>query len=182
MNEEREKILDATLKSLITHGFVPGDEVETRRRVVGMLNLLRESRLNQTAEKKQFYDAVEMRFFALSFKEIEAIYYDKTIESADLEIKEEEKMEESKDLFTNVIKSPDGANVTVYLNGEDEMNFKKLKSFHFENSYYVLLEDLEDHKTKYYRYYSETYEGEKVEKLFLVEDQTQISLFKFLGN
>ena len=48
MIEEREKIMNATLKSMICHGFVAGDEVETRRRVMGMLNLMRDSRLNQT--------------------------------------------------------------------------------------------------------------------------------------
>lgn len=87
-------------------------------------------------------------------------------------------------LFNTVVKGEDGATVTVYLNGDEdeEISCKKIKSFRFEECFYVLLQNLNDSKPNYYRYVFEKQEdGKSVEKLVRVNDEQQVSLFKFLG-
>ena len=110
----------------------------------------------------------------MSFEEITKIYYQE----------EEIKMEKNENaLYDNVIKKADGETVTVYLNADEDeaLSFKKIKSFRFEDEVYVLLQNLDDKSSKYYRYINEPKDGKMVEKLVTVNDDKQVSLFKFLG-
>ena len=144
-----------------------------------------DTRLNIRRQIKHFYDEnddYELRAVAskmlneMSFDEIEQIY------KSEIEEKDMSKENETV-LFDTVIKGKDGETVTVYLNGDEdeEMSCKKIKAFRFEESFYVLLQDLKDNASKYYRYVYETQDGKPVEKLIRVNDDQQVSLFKFLG-
>ena len=144
------------------------------------------TRLNARRKIRVFFEETEdyeLRALAsrmlneMSFEDLTALYNEPLPEDNNME------KEKATELFDTIVKGKDGELVTVYLNGDEdeEVSCKKIKTFRFEESFYVLLQNTKDNASNYYRYVYEMQDGKPVEKLIGVKDEQQVSLFKFLG-
>ena len=167
------------MHALLKRAFVKDDEVDTRYNFF----LLVENESKKVQESDEFeyhaYQRALEKMNNLSFSQIEEICNPQgnNEKSEDVHMAKDE----NKGLFDSIFNSKDDIDVTVYLNGEDEMVFKKLKSFVFEEKHYVLLKDEKNDTSAYYQYVVREEDGKQKERLFEVEDDLQISLFKYLG-
>lgn len=142
------------------------------------------TRLKARKTIKAFCDEIDdFELRAITNRMLNEMTFAQIIELYNQEEPEVKNMGKETALFDTVIKGKDGEEVVVYLNGDEDegLSFKKVKSFRFEEHFYVLLQDLKDNALRYYRYALERQEGKTVEKLLRVNDEQLVSFFKFLG-
>ena len=187
--ENIENKIKELLANVIHSSYVPTDELDTRFNILNKINELIENCASEQ-EKYAFEKTLEVAN-GLSFEEIKHIYdlgaegiinreilLDNETQSQ-LDEKEEETMTSNKEngLFDLVFNNSK-KEVCAYINGEDAMNFKVIKTFNFENEHYVILEDYENKQQKYYRY---NIDEDSNESMVAVEEPLLLRVFNELG-
>ena len=187
--ENIENKIKELLANVIHSSYVPTDELDTRFNILNKINELIENCASEQ-EKYAFEKTLEVAN-GLSFEEIKHIYdlgaegiinreilLDNETQSQ-LDEKEEETMTSNKEngLFDLVFNNSK-KEVCAYINGEDAMNFKVIKTFNFENEHYAILEDYENKQQKYYRY---NIDEDSNESMVAVEEPLLLRVFNELG-
>ena len=182
-------------KALIRISMNKEDEIDTRVLLFHNIDTFEER-----YKKPGDYEALEEarnRFDAMSFKELKEYYDaccsgnpDEVIKAKflmpDDEVEEMSKSKFNGPLFKIVFatKVPN-KQLDLFLNGEEDHSYQKVKSFEFEGNYYVYLKAESDQIIRCYKYVLEhetdEYGEEKdIEKLIYVQDEQLIKFFDFL--
>ena len=168
--------------SIILVSFHKESEIDTRVAILENVNHF--MKIHKEPGDKEALEEVQRHLDDYTFEEI-CDYYDACLEKQmyqeqnEMINKEEPVMKDAvmEKLFSKKkINEP----FVLYLNGEDERSYYKVRSFDFENERYVLLKDDITEKTDYYKFKSADDEIDDREKLIRVKDELLIKLFKSL--
>ena len=130
-------------------------------------------------------DEVEKFFDEMDFEEIKN-FYNKCVNQKEIAVKEEQTMDKRNDykngkVFQTIFATKNNKPFTLYIGGTNAHEFRKIKSFEFENEYYALLKDTLKEQNAYFKYTVEYIDNEIKEKLIPVKDEQLLKLFKFLN-
>lgn len=179
VDEEATSLLPRVLISC----FVKGDEAESRCNILKTISNVFDK--CPDAFKKDVLNRVLGKTNEMSFLQL-SLVYDLAVKNHEEGIKiedyiiEDSDMEGNRKLFSLVFKSPNNSMITIFENGEDSVQVKKIKSFEFEGSYYAFILD-SDGEYRYYKYMLTELDGEIQEKLVPVYDDMKLEFFEFLG-
>lgn len=160
----------------ILSSFVEEDEVDTRYNILRyMQNWEKEYR---ECDTHTIFEMVVGYCNHLSFEQLKE-KYDFLKKGGNITITN--KVQENMDsLFYVVFRSPETSTIYLYANGDIPVECEKLKTFFFEDEYYVLLLNKENNTKLYFKYGVEESENGTKEKLYPVEDERILEFFKFL--
>ena len=176
-HSKREPIdVQNLIAEAILSSFVEDDEVDTRYNILRYMNNW-EKEYHQ-CDSHMIFEMVIKYCNRLSFAQLKEKY--NLLKNGDTLIMIDKIQKDKDSLFYLIFKSSEFHNISLFANGMIPVDCEILKTFIFEDEYYVLLSNHEDNGKLYFKYsVEETKEGIK-EKLYPVEEKRILEFFKFL--
>ena len=193
VSSDEDKIADFS-KVLILICMHEKDELDTRVALYREIGIFKKR--HDTPKEIKILEEIKDRFDAMTFDELKEYYDkcrhvdDKIDETTVNWTKDEEEVKMAKEtydgpLFRQLFVSKANKDFNLYLEGTDNRSYRKIRTFQFEDEYYVYLKAGSDDVTRCYKYVldkkeNEWGEVEDIEKLIYIDDEQLLKLFEFL--
>ena len=192
MNDKKQlkQITDDLVREILLKSFIDGDEVDTR---VNIYSALRQKEKTKDPNIKAAVKEAEKIFNDASYLDLIVMHVNYLDDLKDPRVSydpfEEEKKEEEPSmidenapLYDLVFVNKRIKECSLYLEGDEENEYIKLKTFDFEGKHYVLLKNKVTEEEKYYFYAcGRDSKDELKEKLVPLNDEGLIKFVEQLG-